>query len=325
MSLMQRRYWLGRRDPDPAEVVDRGGGRSDGLADARSDGQGDGLSAGVQPVTSTLNGAAAAVLQPREWSQSRLQVAESLWGEGFVSPVGANEVMRLARPLGLSAASSVLLLGAGAGGPAWLLAEQFDAWVSGYESDPALAALAGRRLEHGAIATAKRATVRTWNPAAPLFRRQGFHHAMSLDAIRDARVEEVIGALVLAVRPGGQIVLLETIADRSFNAADPAVTEWCRLERREPNLPTQDGIDKIFQHLGCDVNVVEDVSKRHVQEAIAGWQKLVSGLAKNRPEPGRAALIVAEAEMWLRRLNLVQAGVLRLARWHASRRLSGST
>jgi hypothetical protein len=309
MSLVQRRFWLGRNDADSAEAVDRG----------------DGLSVAALPVTSTLNGVAAAVLQPRTWSQSRLQVAESLWGEGFVSPGGADEVLRLAGPMGLSAASSVLLLGAGAGGPAWLLAEQFDAWVSGYEADPALAALAGRRLELGALATAKRATVRTWNPAAPLFRHQGFHHAMSLDAIRDARVEDVLGAIALAVRPGGQIVLTETIADPSFNAADPAVTEWCRLERREPKLPTQAGIDRIFQRLGCDVNVVEDVSKRHVQDAIAGWQRVVRGLAQNRPEPALAVLVLAEAELWLRRLHLVQAGTLRLVRWHASRRPSGAS
>jgi hypothetical protein len=296
---------LDRPEEGQAVVADHGGGQR----------------VGARPVQSASNDVPAAVPQAGAWSQTRLQIAESLWGEGFVSPVGAGEVMRLARPLGLSAASSLLLLGAGAGGPAWLLAEQFDAWVSGYEADPALAALAGRRLEQG---TDKRATVQTWNPAAPLFRHQGFHHAMSLDAIRDARVEDVLGAIVLAVRPGGQIVLLETIADTSFNAADPAVTAWCRLENREPRRPTQAGIDRIFQRLGCDVNVEEDVSKRHVQDAIAGWLRLVQALAKNRPDPARAALVVAEAELWLRRLRLVQAGSLRLARWHASRRGGGA-
>jgi len=303
--MLQRRYWLGRTQEGPAAVADCDGG----------------LRVGAQPIESALNAVPAAVPQPGAWSQARLQVAESLWGEGFVSPVGADEVMRLARPLGLSAASSLLLLGEQPSRSARSGAEQFDAWVSGYEANPALAALAGRRLEHG---TDKRATVQTWNPAAPLFRHQGFHHAMSLDAIRDACVEDVLGAIVLAVRPGGQIVLLETIADTSFNAADPAVAEWCRLEQREARLPTQAGIDRIFHHLGCDVNVMEDVSKRHVQDAIAGWLRLVQALAKDRPDPARAALVVAEAELWLRRLRLVQAGMLRLARWHASRRLGGA-
>jgi cyclopropane fatty-acyl-phospholipid synthase-like methyltransferase len=301
MSLLQRRYWLGHHDSDPRVVAERG----------------DGPGVEARPVSLAPEGEVAAVQEPGMWTQSRLQVAESLWGEGFVSPVGAGEVMRLARPMGLSAASSLLLLGAGAGGPAWLLAEQFEAWVTGYEADPALAALAGRRLEHSSD---KRATVQTWNPAAPLFRHQGFHHAMSLDAVRDARVEEVIGAIVLAVRPGGQIVLLETVADKSFDPSDPAVTEWCRLDHREPKLPTRAGIDRIFQRLGCDVNVTEDVSARHVQVAIKGWQRLVGELAQKRPDAARAALVVNEAELWLRRLRLVQAGSLRLARWHASRR-----
>jgi hypothetical protein len=301
MSLLQRRYWLGRHDTDP------------GAALAVTNAKGE----VAPPVPLAPDEAAAAASPPGTWTQTRLQVAESLWGEGFVSPVGAGEVMRLARPLGLSAASSLLLLGAGAGGPAWLLAEQFEAWVSGYEADPKLAALAGKRLEHG---TTKRATVRTWNPESPVFRHQGFHHAMSLDAVRDAPVEEVLSAMVLAVRPGGQIVLLETVAGKSFSASDPAVLEWCRLDRRQPKLPTQAGMDRVLQHLGCDVNVMEDVSARHVQAAITGWQRLVTDLARKRPDPAGAAAVVYEAELWLRRLRLVQSGSLRLARWHASRR-----
>ena len=51
------------------------------------------------------------------WPASRLAVAEQLWGSGYLSPGAGSELLRFASPLGLSASSSLLLLGAGAGGP----------------------------------------------------------------------------------------------------------------------------------------------------------------------------------------------------------------
>ncbi len=51
------------------------------------------------------------------WPSARIGVAEALWGQGFLFPGGGAEVLRLTAPLGLSAASSLLLIGAGSGGP----------------------------------------------------------------------------------------------------------------------------------------------------------------------------------------------------------------
>ena len=49
------------------------------------------------------------------WPSARIGVAEALWGQGFLFPGGGAEVLRLTAPLGLSAASSLLLIGAGSG------------------------------------------------------------------------------------------------------------------------------------------------------------------------------------------------------------------
>jgi hypothetical protein len=44
------------------------------------------------------------------WPSARIGVVEALWGEGFLFPGGREETLRLAKPLGLSDASSLLLL-----------------------------------------------------------------------------------------------------------------------------------------------------------------------------------------------------------------------
>src|SRR6187402_3061584 len=52
------------------------------------------------------------------WSAPRLAMVHLLWGEGYVFPGGEIETLRLARPLGVSAATSLLVIGSGSGGPA---------------------------------------------------------------------------------------------------------------------------------------------------------------------------------------------------------------
>lgn len=79
------------------------------------------------------------------WPSARIALAEQLWGEGFLLPGGAEEVLRLARPLGLSAASTLLLIGAGIGGPAHRIAAELGVWVAGFEADADLVALAATR------------------------------------------------------------------------------------------------------------------------------------------------------------------------------------
>ncbi len=250
------------------------------------------------------------------WSAVRIDVVEELWGEGFVTPGGAEALMRLAAPLGLSDSSSVLLLGAGMGGGARLLAESFDAWVSGYEADGELAALAAIRLKKIGGSAARRASVAVWDPAAPAFKRRFFHHALAIDVIRTAAPHDLLAASALALKPGGQFVVVQLVADPALDPADPGLLAWAGLEQRPAALPLADEITRVLVRLGFDVRVTEDISPRHMQQVLLGWAGLVGRLHGPKPAPLHAAAIVREAERWMRRVRLMQEGKLRLMRWH---------
>jgi hypothetical protein len=72
-----------------------------------------------------------------------------------------------------------------------------------------------------------------------------------------------------------------------------------------------------MEDLRFDIRVSEDVTARHVRLAVTGWKHLVRGMKHDRPPPRRAAAMVAEAELWLRRIHLLRAGQLRVMRWLA--------
>jgi hypothetical protein len=273
----------------------------------------------VQPAAEPV---AMAPVPAVRWTPARIAVADELWGDGFVFPGGEEEVLRLTVPLGLSAAASVLLLGAAAGGAARAVVTGLGAWISGHEADPALVAVAAWRLPRGGKVVAKRASVVHWDPRAPVFRRHGFNHALALEALRGApgrpvQAAELLLALAGALRPGGHLVMVDVVATAHLDPDNPMLRSWAEVEGRTPNLLTEAALTAALVELGFDVRVTEDISERHMRLAAQGWKRLVRDLAAIRPDPLRAAAVVAEAEVWMRRLKLMHSGQVRLVRWDA--------
>lgn len=249
------------------------------------------------------------------WPSARIALAEALWGQGFVFPGGREETLRLAAPLGLSAASSLLLLGAGSGGPARTIAAELGGWVTGYEANARLVALAGEQNQRGGLG--RRAQVETWNPTAPDFAAHYFHHAVAIEAIGGGEPASVLAAVAGALKSGGQFALEEMVADRLLDPAEPMVAHWLRLQRGPAGNPAELAITSKLKQLGFDVPVVEDMSRRHIHYVIKGWRSAVGAMQNAHPTLRQVALLVQEAEFWLARIRMMRAGRLRLVRWHA--------
>ncbi len=258
-----------------------------------------------------------APMPPSHWGRDRIAVVELLWGEGFISPAGEQETLRLAKPLALSEATSLLLVGAGTGGPACCVAAQLGAWVTGFEADPDLAEMAMERSTRSGLG--RRAEIKTWDPAAPNFSRRSFHHALALEALRGEAPGPVLVAIFRALRPGGELMMVELVADQPLDPADLGVMAWSRLEGRRPTVPSQRAITAALGRLGFDVRVAEDISLRHMQQALQGWHGAMRGMRERKPSHAMAKLLVGEAELWLRRISLMREKRIRLVRWDAIR------
>jgi SAM-dependent methyltransferase len=259
-------------------------------------------------------------MPPTQWGRDRIALVESLWGEGFIFPAGEQETLRLALPLVLSEASSLLLVGVGTGGPASCIAAQLGAWVTGFEADPDLAAVAMERSTRSGLG--RRAAIKIWDPEVPNFSRRSFHHALALEAFRGASPGPVLVAMFQALRPGGELMMVDLVADQPLDPLDEAVLAWSRLEGRPPVVPSQRGITAALGRLGFDVRVTEDISLRHMQQALHGWHGVIRGMRDRKPSPAVAAVLLREAELWLRRISLIRAKRIRLVRWDAIRSMA---
>lgn len=251
------------------------------------------------------------------WPAARLATLDGLWGEGFLIPGGAAEISRLVAPLGLSPAATLLLAGMGMGGPARVLVENYGVWVAGFEADEELLADATARQPHSGPC-AKRITLLPWVADAPGFRRTYHHHALVVEGMRHMALEPLVDSIAAALKPHGQLVLVDLVADQPLDPTDPLVAAWSRLDRRGADLPTEAAVTRVLTRNGFDVRVAEDISRQQERLAIGGWRELLHRLAMERPPPRQAAALVAEAELWLLRLRLLHGG-MRLMRWHGIR------
>jgi SAM-dependent methyltransferase len=250
------------------------------------------------------------------WPPARLALADQLWGSGFVFPGGEIETLRLARPLGASAATSLLIVGVGSGGPASSVARNMGTWVTGMESDPSLLAAACKLFTKNSLG--KKVSIKVWNPANPDFVARSHHHCLALEALAGARPEPILDGLARVLKPGGQLVLTELTAAAPLDQLDPTVIRWSALEKRDPaDVPVGIAVTRMLGRVGMDVRISEDISTRHMEQAMLGWRVMLRELRDRKPTRQEAVQMVAEAELWLLRRRLIRNGKLRMMRWHA--------
>jgi SAM-dependent methyltransferase len=254
------------------------------------------------------------------WPPARLALVHQLWGAGFIFPGGELETLRLARPLGATEATSLLIVGVGSGGPASAVARNMGTWITGIESDPVLLDASLKRFTKTPLA--KKVNLQTWDPHNPAFVAKSHHHCLALNPLLTARPEPILDGLARALKPGGQLVLTELASTAPLDRLDPTVSRWAALEHRDPvDVPVGISVTRMLGRVGLDVRIAEDISKRHMEQAMLGWRVLLRELRERKPTRQEAAHLVSEAELWLLRRRLIRAGRLRMMRWHAMSRV----
>lgn len=254
------------------------------------------------------------------WPPARLAMAELLWGEGYIFPGGEIETLRLAGPLGASAATSLMVIGTGSGGPAGSVVRNLGTWVTGLESDPDLLTASLKFIARAQLQ--KKVNIRTWDPENPDFVPRSHHHCLALEPRLGSQPEPILDGITQALRPGGQLVLTAIATAATLDLNDPAVRRWAILERRDPaQIPSAVAVTRMLGRVGLDVRVAEDISARHLEHAMLGWRVVLRDLRENKPTRQQAAQLIAEAELWLLRRRLIREGRLRMMRWHGITRV----
>lgn len=235
--------------------------------------------------------------------------ADRLWGQGMALPGGTAEVLRLAALLPLSPETTLLLAGTGAWAAGGVVAGARGCFVAAHDPAAPPAGRPGRG----------RVAAEAFEAAAPSFRPGFHHHALLLEPFRGGGTPDgLLGAAAAALRPGGQMVLLDLVA--RGGGAGPWEDRWRAAEGRPATPPAEAAVPAALRRAGFDLHVVEDAGRRQREAVLGSWRALILALQGEgtRPVAADAVSLVQEAEAWLLRLRLMQEGRLRLLRWHAT-------
>ena len=239
------------------------------------------------------------------WSANRIEVAEKIWGPGFVLPGGVELITTLLKPLGLNPAMTVLELGCGLGGTTRVMAAT-GCWATGLEASPFLAEQGMLRSTKAGLA--KQAPVQVYDPenlkyakrVDAVFAKDVFYTIKDKSTLFD-RVEAIL-------KPRGQFLFTDYVIDPEKRNA-PAIVSWCDREPLEPNLWTLQGALDAFAQCNLDLRVHEDITLPHRAQILAAIKSLTEHLEKHYLDKETKINVIDEVETWAQRVAALGSGL----------------
>lgn len=140
---------------------------------------------------------------------------ETVWGAGFLSPGGPDEVAMIVEGLA-TADADVLDIGSGTGGPAIALAGTHGARVTGIDIEPQLFVRAQKHIDRAGVGD--RIELREVEPGPLPFPDESFDIVFSKDSLIHIEYKPAMYAEILRVlRPGGAVAASDWLGSADCN------------------------------------------------------------------------------------------------------------
>ncbi|MGH6954800.1 MAG: methyltransferase domain-containing protein [Alphaproteobacteria bacterium] len=316
-----RAWWDGEEIGAPVETVDgdeNGSphGASKSATPPRDDGaKAKGSAKEPNPAERTIEAA-----YDSAWPELRVRVAQRLWGQGFVTPGGPERVLYLAKPLGLNETKHLLDFGCALGGPARALAKEFGIWVTGYESSKPLAQVGAELSTMTGMAKKVRINHLARESDFPKKDAQ-FDFAFSNEALHLVKnKQQLLERIVKLLKHEGEILFVDYLLD-DRDAKSQALEDWLKGEPVTPHPWCWQDYAAAFAGLQVDIRINEDITDDYCRLVRQGWTTFRREFEKQNHDSSLSRAVIAESDLWVRRLAALSSGGLRVFRIHVLKRL----
>jgi ubiquinone/menaquinone biosynthesis C-methylase UbiE len=208
--------------------------------------------------------------QEIEYDDTMTAVLELVWGRDFMSPGGAGNVARLVDGLDVRG-KSVLDIGCGLGGPAFVLANTHGARVVGIDIEaPVIKRAQARAVELGLAAQTE---FRLVAPGPLPFGDNSFDIVLSSGAFTQIEDKQSIYTECLRVlRPGGVLTSYDWMKSDGDYSDD--MRYWFKVEGLTYAMQTPAGHERLLASAGFSDVETEDRSAWYKVEARAEYERL---------------------------------------------------
>ena len=251
------------------------------------------------------------------WESPQIRIEQQIWGAGFHKPGGNEYILMLVKPFALNPSMSVMELGAGLGGGTRVVATEFGVWVSGYEPNADLAK-AGKELSIMAGLEKKAEIIRyDEEQFAP---RDGAYDCIlsseTLFLVKDK--DKLLVKIERALKTRGQVVITDFVRAEGVAEDDPRVQGLEGWDGAKNAFWTDADYVRRFRELNFDLRVNEDMTQNYRRMVMEGWVNFTqAGGEKAANARAFPDAVVAEVELWTKRMAAMDAGALKVMRFYA--------
>lgn len=251
-----------------------------------------------------------------------IEAPQYVWGPLRVGPGTPAFYEKLMTTVNPSADETLLVVGAGLGGPSRMLHDRFGARIDGLETSPAVVAQAKAVLESADLADAIR--LKPFNPEGTKLPDRAYDCALMEPMLYGIQNKlELLREIDLALKPTGQLVLLDYVVGGLNEHWADAWREWTDSERPSPKVRTSGEMKELFRKAKLKVRASNDITPIYAQMITRTWAGCLDRLehrSKAEQQTDPVLRGVAElAEIWARRVALMEVGALKVVRYQLAK------
>jgi SAM-dependent methyltransferase len=249
-----------------------------------------------------------------DWETPRTRIAQLVWGSGFDKPGGPPHVMNLIKPFGLDPSKSMLDFGTGLGGAARLISKETDVWVTGYEGDPELSR-AGKQLSIIA-GLDRKADIQRYVAGEFDLNPNSFDCILSHEALHLFESKyDILASLQKGLKSRGQLSMTDFVLGQGIAPNDSRLRAF---QSTPLDLWRPDQYEQRLGEVNLDLRITEDITDNYRKMILQGWMNFAQGdqaaFATAKAHPGA---VIAELNIWTKRLEALEQGLLRVVRFYA--------
>ncbi|MEX0758511.1 MAG: hypothetical protein WD100_02920, partial [Tistlia sp.] len=130
-------------------------------------------------------------------------------------------------------------------------------------------------------------------------------------------VENKLGALSAiaeGLKAKGQLIITDFVKGET---AGPIYERWRNAEATAAQPWRAEDYSETLKELGLDLRVAADVTAQYREALVEGWSGFMADVGKQQLDAEQGQIVKEEAELWTLRKAALDAGELKLYRFHA--------
>ena len=241
-----------------------------------------------------------------QWQAVPGEVAEVMWGQGWIMPGEPAISEKLIKPIPLKKQMSVLDLSAGLGGRAQQLVDEFGVVVTGLETDANIA-VRGMTLLMEAH-NGRKASITSYDPSTFKLNK-GYDAIMARELLYKIEdKEKFLQSLIKCANPNAYVSFTDYIVDPDQLAAS-GIKAWTAYENQAHPIGLIE-MGEVWAKSGFYLINQEDLTSVYKKEILLGLKRMVTFLSTSKnPNAVTRRALRRDLQLWMHRLGAIEAGM----------------